>query len=129
MKKIYIVATLFFFSTLTINAQDNVKSSESIEVTKECSSAENKTEGICAKTGKTCEKSCENKKTKTCCNGKKVNGFNFGKSNNYSKETSSCTKKTTNKSCCKSKKQNTNNVSACAKTKKSCSKTSTCCKK
>ena len=30
-----------------------------------------KTEKVCAKTGKKCDETCENKKTGTCCEGKK----------------------------------------------------------
>ena len=70
----------------------------------------------CAKTGKTCEKTCKNKAKGTCCNGEKKScnkekttcsktkkdGFDFNKSNNYAgKKTCS---KTKSKSCCKSKK-------------------------
>lgn len=117
MKKLSILfLSIFLISNFNINAQtegNQEKDANTEQVKKECPVTKN-TEGelICAKTGEVCEKTCENKKTNSCCKGKKAKSscnksnkgsFNFNKSNNYGK-TSSCSKAKTKK-CCKSKAQ------------------------
>ena len=58
-----------------------------------------KTEKVCAKTGKKCDETCENKKTGTCCESKKD-----GDKKSCSKEgdkKACCSKEGKNKSCSK----------------------------
>ena len=122
MKKLIIsMFSLFLiFGTSEINAcatcgcQNN-----KIEQSETKNTTDNKL--VCTKTGKICEKTCENKKKGTCCMGGKKkscskstnekscskstnnSGFNFTKSNNYGNTKSTCTK-SAKKKCCKKTK-------------------------
>ena len=60
MKNILLLGALVMFAC-TISAQSDAPA---------CSEKE-KTEKVCAKTGKKCSETCANKKTGTCCEGKK----------------------------------------------------------
>ena len=115
MKKISIVLlTVFFIGIANVNAQSDATTKTVVaveEVTVE--------EGVktCAKTGKVCEATCENKKNGTCCKDEKKKScsksekascskskkgsFNFDKSNSYGDKKSSCSKSDKKKGCCK----------------------------
>ena len=115
MKKISIVLlAVFFIGIANVNAQSDATTETVVaveEVTVE--------EGVktCAKTGKVCEATCENKKNGTCCKGEKKKScsksekascskskegsFNFDKSNSYGDKKSSCIKADKKKGCCK----------------------------
>ena len=115
MKKISIVLlAVFFIGIANVNAQSDATTETVVaveEVTVE--------EGVktCAKTGKVCEATCENKKNGTCCKGEKKKScsksekascskskegsFNFDKSNSYGDKKSSCSKSDKKKGCCK----------------------------
>ena len=115
MKKISIVLlAVFFIGIANVNAQSDATTETVVaveEVTVE--------EGVktCAKTGKVCEATCENKKNGTCCKGEKKKScsksekascskskegsLNFDKSNNYANKKSSCSKAGKKKGCCK----------------------------
>ena len=106
MKKISIVLlAVFFIGIANVNAQSDATTETVVaveEVTVE--------EGVktCAKTGKVCEATCENKKNGTCCKGEKKKScsksekascskskegsFTFDKSNSYGNKKSSCSK-------------------------------------
>ena len=119
MKKILTsIFTLAFLLGVSIN----------INACPTCGCQDNKEVKVCTKTGKVCDKDCENKKDGTCCKGEtktkssctktkssctktkssctktKDNSFNFDKTNNYSNKESSCTKK--KKKCCKQTTKN-----------------------
>jgi hypothetical protein len=97
MKKISILLlAVFYIGIANLSAQD--ATTEAVTTTEEAKEVK-----ICAKTGKTCDEKCENKKNGTCCKGKKAKegSFNFNKSNNYNGK-SSCSK-SAKKSCCKKK--------------------------
>ncbi|MBM71689.1 MAG: hypothetical protein CL847_02775 [Crocinitomicaceae bacterium] len=102
MKRLLLLGVLAFFA-FTASAQSD---------TKTCSENE-KTEKVCANTGKKCSETCANKKTNTCCEGKKDSDKKTYSSKDTDKK-SCCSKDGDNKSCC-SKDGN----------KSSCSKTST----
>jgi hypothetical protein len=119
MKKISILLlAIFFIGIANVNAQPNA-TTETVVVTEEI--IEVKT---CAKSGKVCDATCENKKKGTCCKGEnkkscsksekaacskskskcsksKKGEFDYGTTNDYSGEKSSCSKKS-KKSCKKS---------------------------
>jgi hypothetical protein len=134
MKKITIaLLAVFFIGMANVNAQTEVETTtEEVtieEVKKECPFTKN-AEGklVCVKTGKVCDASCENKKNGTCCKGEKKRkcsnskkgDFDYGSTNNYSGEKSSCSKKA-KKGCNKGAKKK----GCCSKKggeKKGCSK-------
>ena len=134
MKKITIaLLAVFFIGMANVNAQTEVETTtEEVtieEVIKECPFTKN-AEGklVCVKTGKVCDASCENKKNGTCCKGKKKRkcsnskkgDFDYGTTNDYSGEKSSCSKKA-KKGCNKGAKKK----GCCSKKggeKKGCSK-------
>ena len=101
MKKISILLlAVFFIGIANINAQSNA-TTETVVVTEEVKT--------CAKSGKVCNATCENKKNGSCCKGEKKKScsksekgeFDYGTTNNYSGKKSSCSKKS-KKSCKKS---------------------------
>ena len=101
MKKILILLlAVFFIGIANVNAQSDA-TTESVVVTEEVKT--------CAKSGKVCNATCENKKNGTCCKGEKKKScsksekgeFDYGTTNNYSGKKSSCSKKS-KKSCKKS---------------------------
>jgi hypothetical protein len=115
MKKISIVLLAVFFIGITnVNAQSDA-TTETIVAVEEVTAEE----GVktCAKTGKVCDATCENKKNGTCCKGEKKKScsksektscskskegsFNFDKSNSYGDKKSSCSKAGKKKGCCK----------------------------
>ncbi len=119
MNKITIaLLAVFFIGIANVNAQSDA-TSETVVVT------EVKT---CAKSGKVCDATCENKKNGTCCKGEKKKScsksekgnFDYGTTNDYSGEKSSCSKKA-KKGCDKGAKKKR----CCSKKggeKKGCSK-------
>ena len=101
MKKISILLlAVFFIGIANVNAQSDA-TTETLVVTEEVKT--------CAKSGKVCNATCENKKNGTCCKGEKKKScsksekgeFDYGTTNNYSGKKSSCSKKS-KKSCKKS---------------------------
>ena len=123
MKKISIVLlAVFFIGIANVNAQSDA-TSETVVVTEEVKEVK-----TCAKSGKVCDATCENKKNGTCCKGEKKKScsksekgnFDYGTTNDYSGEKTSCSKKT-KKGCDKGAK----NKGCCSKKggeKKGCSK-------
>ena len=104
MKKISILLlAVFFIGIANVNAQSDA-TSETVVVTEEVKEVK-----TCAKSGKVCDATCENKKNGTCCKGEKKKScsksqkgeFDYGTTNNYSGKKSSCSKKS-KKSCKKS---------------------------
>ena len=123
MKKISILLlAVFFIGIANVNAQSDA-TSETVVVTEEVKEVK-----TCAKSGKVCDATCENKKNGTCCKGEKKKScsksekgnFDYGTTNDYSGEKTSCSKKT-KKGCDKGAK----NKGCCSKKggeKKGCSK-------
>ena len=129
MKKISILLlAIFFIGIANVNAQPNA-TTETVVVTEEI--IEVKT---CAKSGKVCDATCENKKNGTCCKGQKKKScsksekaacskskakcsksekgdFDYGTTNDYSGKKSSCSKKS-KKSCKKSCSKKVKNCGA-----------------
>ena len=100
MKKISILLlAVFFIGIANVNAQSDA-TTETVVVTEEVKT--------CAKSGKVCDATCENKKKGTCCKGEKKKScskskkgeFDYGTTNDYSGEKSSCSKKEKKKKCC-----------------------------
>jgi hypothetical protein len=123
MKKISILLlAIFFIGIANVNAQSDA-TSETVVVTEEVTEVK-----TCAKSGKVCDATCENKKNGTCCKGEKKKScsksekgnFDYGTTNDYSGEKSSCSKKA-KKGCDKGAKKK----GCCSKKggeKKGCSK-------
>lgn len=122
MKKISIlILAVFFIGIANINAQSDA-TSETLVVTEKVTEVK-----TCAKSGKVCDATCENKKKGTCCKGEKKScsksekgNFDYGTTNDYSGEKSSCSKKA-KKDCDKGAKKK----GCCSKKggeKKGCSK-------
>ena len=123
MKKISILLlAVFFIGIANVNAQSNA-TTETVVVTEEVKEVK-----TCAKSGKVCDATCENKKNGTCCKGEKKRkcsnskkgDFDYGTTNDYSGEKSSCSKKA-KKGCNKGAKKK----GCCSKKggeKKGCSK-------
>jgi len=119
MKKISILLlAVFFIGIANVNAQSDA-TTETVVVTEEVKEVK-----TCAKSGKVCDATCENKKKGTCCKGEKKKScsksekaacskskakcsksekgdFDYGTTNDYSGKKSSCSKKS-KKSCKKS---------------------------
>ena len=90
MKKISIVLlAVFFIGIANINAQTDATNETVLGM------EEVKDVKTCAKTGKACDATCENKKNGTCCKGEK-------KKSCSKSEKASCSKKA-KKGCCKKK--------------------------
>jgi len=131
MKKISIVLlAVFFIGIANVNAQTDAPTVTDVTTETVVGMEEVKDVKTCAKTGKVCDATCENKKNGTCCKGEKKKScsksekascskskakcsksksscskstegsFNFDKSNNYGDEKASCNKKA-KKACCK----------------------------
>ena len=123
MKKILILLlAVFFIGIANVNAQSDA-TSETVVVTEEVTEVK-----TCAKSGKVCDATCENKKNGTCCKGEKKRkcsnskkgDFDYGTTNDYSGKKSSCSKKA-KKGCDKGAKKK----GCCSKKggeKKGCSK-------
>ena len=93
MKKISILLlAVFFIGIANVNAQSDA-TTETVVVTEEVKT--------CAKSGKVCDATCENKKNGNCCKGEKKKScsksekgnFDYGTTNDYSGKKSSCSKK------------------------------------
>ena len=105
MKKISIVfLAVFFIGIANVNAQSDA-TSETV-VTVEDVTAE---EGVktCAKTGKVCNSTCENKKNGTCCKGEKKKSCSKSEKASCSKSKAKCSK-SEKASCSKSKESSFN---------------------
>ena len=115
MKKISIVLlAVFFIGIANVNAQSDA-TTETVVTIEEVTTEEGAK--TCAKTGKVCDATCENKKNGTCCKGEKKKScsksekascskskegsFSFDKSNSYGDKKSSCSKADKKKGCCK----------------------------
>ena len=114
MKKILILLlAVFFIGIANVNAQSNA-TTETVVVTEEVKEVK-----TCAKSGKVCDATCENKKNGTCCKGEKKKScsksekgnFDYGTTNDYSGKKSSCSKKS-KKSCKKSCSKKVKNCGA-----------------
>ncbi len=119
MKKISILLlAVFFIGIANVNAQADA-TTETVVLTEEVKT--------CAKSGKVCDTTCENKKKGTCCKGEKnkscsksekaacskskakcskseKGNFDYGTTNDYSGKKSSCSKKA-KKGCDKGEKK------------------------
>ena len=119
MKKISIVLlAIFFIGIANVNAQTDANTEIVVEI------EEVKEVKTCAKTGKVCDVTCENKKNGTCCKGEKKRSCSKSEKAACSKSKSKCSK-SEKAACSKSK-------SSCSKSKSSCSKSDKkkgCCKK
>ncbi len=126
MKKISILLlAVFFIGIANVNAQSEA-TTETVVVTEAVKT--------CAKSGKVCDATCENKKNGTCCKGQKKKScsksekaacskskakcsksekgdFDYGTTNDYSGKKSSCSKKS-KKSCKKSCSKKVKNCGA-----------------
>ena len=129
MKKISILLlAVFFIGIANVNAQSDA-TTETVVVTEEVKEVK-----TCAKSGKVCDATCENKKNGTCCKGQKKKScsksekaacskskakcsksekgdFDYGTTNDYSGKKSSCSKKS-KKSCKKSCSKKVKNCGA-----------------
>ena len=114
MKKISILLlAVFFIGIANVNAQSDA-TSETVVVTEEVKEVK-----TCAKSGKVCDATCENKKNGTCCKSEKKkscsksekDNFDYGTTNDYSGKKSSCSKKS-KKSCKKSCSKKVKNCGA-----------------
>lgn len=126
MKKISILLlALFCIGIANVNAQTENQAEGKViyeEVDQKIILAKDQTKE-CVKTGKVCDATCENKKNGTCCKGEKKKScsksekascskskakcskskkgkFDYGTTNDYSGEKSSCSKKVKKKVCC-----------------------------
>ena len=90
MKKISIVLlAVFFIGIANVNAQ-SVATNETVVAVEEVTAKE----GVktCAKTGKVCDATCENKKNGTCCKGKKKKSCSKSEKASCSKSKAKCSK-------------------------------------
>ena len=90
MKKISIVLlAVFFIGNANVNAQSDA-TTETVVVVEEVTVEE----GVktCAKTGKVCEATCENKKNGTCCKGEKKKSCSKSEKASCSKSKAKCSK-------------------------------------
>ena len=121
MKKISIVLlAVFFIGIANVNAQSDATTETVVGI------EEVKEVKTCAKSGKVCDATCENKKNGTCCKGEKKKScsksekascskskegsFNFDKSNSYGDQKSSCSKSDKKKGCCKKEATATSSI-------------------
>ena len=129
MKKITIaLLAVFFIGIANVNAQSDATTETVVGI------EEVKEVKTCAKSGKVCDATCENKKNGTCCKGEKKKScsksekaacskskakcsksekgdFDYGTTNDYSGKKSSCSKKS-KKSCKKSCSKKVKNCGA-----------------
>ena len=110
MRKLLLLGALAFFA-FTASAQSDAPA---------CTEKA-KTENVCAKTGEKCSETCANKKTETCCEGKKDGDKKACCSKDGDKK--GCSKDGEKKACCSKDADK----KGCSKDgdKKSCSKTCT----
>jgi hypothetical protein len=122
MKKLSIVLLAVFFIGITnVNAQTEVNDKKATVVYSEGDQEIIMVEKVktCAKTGKVCDATCENKKNGTCCKGEKNKSCSKSEKVSCSKSKAKCSK-SEKASCSKDEK------------KVSCSKSDKkkgCCKK
>ena len=128
MKKISIVLlAVFFIGIANVNAQSDATTETvlGIEEVKEVKT--------CAKSGKVCDATCENKKNGTCCKGEKKKSCSKSEKASCSKSKAKCSK-SEKASCSKSKEGSFNfdKSNSYGDNKSSCSKAGKkkgCCKK
>ena len=131
MKKISIVLlAVFFIGNANVNAQSDA-TTETVVVVEEVTVEE----GVktCAKTGKVCEATCENKKNGTCCKGEKKKSCSKSEKASCSKSKAKCSK--SEKASCSKNNEGSFNFdksNSYGDKKSSCSKSDKkkgCCKK
>jgi Skp family chaperone for outer membrane proteins len=128
MKKISIVLlAVFFIGIANVNAQSDATTETVVGI------EEVKEVKTCAKTGKVCDATCENKKNGTCCKGEKKKSCSKSEKASCSKSKAKCSK-SEKASCSKSKEGSFNfdKSNSYGDEKSSCSKSDKkkgCCKK
>ena len=128
MKKISIVLlTVFFIGIANVNAQSDATTETVVGI------EEVKEVKTCAKSGKVCDATCENKKNGTCCKGEKKKSCSKSEKASCSKSKAKCSK-SEKASCSKSKEGSFNfdKSNSYGDEKSSCSKSDKkkgCCKK
>ena len=128
MKKISIVLlAVFFIGIANVNAQSDATTETVVGI------EEVKEVKTCAKTGKVCDATCENKKNGTCCKGEKKKSCSKSEKASCSKSKAKCSK-SEKASCSKSKEGSFNfdKSNSYGDNKSSCSKAGkkkVCCKK
>ena len=128
MKKISIVLlAVFFIGIANVNAQSDATTETVVGI------EEVKEVKTCAKSGKVCDATCENKKNGTCCKGEKKKSCSKSEKASCSKSKAKCSK-SEKASCSKSKEGSFNfdKSNSYGDEKSSCSKSDKkkgCCKK
>ena len=128
MKKISIVLlAVFFIGIANVNAQSDATTETVVGI------EEVKEVKTCAKSGKVCDATCENKKNGTCCKGEKKKSCSKSEKAACSKSKAKCSK-SEKASCSKSKEGSFNfdKSNSYGDEKSSCSKSDKkkgCCKK
>ena len=128
MKKISIVLlAVFFIGIANVNAQSDATTETVVGI------EEVKEVKTCAKSGKVCDATCENKKNGTCCKGEKKKSCSKSEKAACSKSKAKCSK-SEKASCSKSKEGSFNfdKSNSYGDNKSSCSKAGKkkgCCKK
>jgi Skp family chaperone for outer membrane proteins len=128
MKKISIVLlAVFFIGIANVNAQSDATTETVVGI------EEVKEVKTCAKSGKVCDATCENKKNGTCCKGEKKKSCSKSEKAACSKSKAKCSK-SEKASCSKSKEGSFNfdKSNSYGNKKSSCSKAGKkkgCCKK
>ena len=128
MKKISIVLlAVFFIGIANVNAQSDATTETVVGI------EEVKEVKTCAKSGKVCDATCENKKNGTCCKGEKKKSCSKSEKASCSKSKAKCSK-SEKASCSKSKESSFNfdKSNSYGDNKSSCSKAGKkkgCCKK
>ena len=128
MKKISIVLlAVFFIGIANVNAQSDATTETVVGI------EEVKEVKTCAKSGKVCDATCENKKNGTCCKGEKKKSCSKSEKASCSKSKAKCSK-SEKASCSKSKEGSFNfdKSNSYGDNKSSCSKEGKkkgCCKK
>jgi Skp family chaperone for outer membrane proteins len=128
MKKISIVLlAVFFIGIANVNAQSDATTETVVGI------EEVKEVKTCAKSGKVCDATCENKKNGTCCKGEKKKSCSKSEKASCSKSKAKCSK-SEKASCSKSNEGSFNfdKSNSYGDKKSSCSKSDKkkgCCKK
>ena len=118
MKKISIVLlAVFFIGIANVNAQSDATTETVVGI------EEVKEVKTCAKSGKVCDATCENKKNGTCCKGEKKKSCSKSEKASCSKSKAKCSK-SEKASCSKSKEGSFNfdKSNSYGDNKSSCSK-------
>tara|TARA_B110000971_G_scaffold180757_1_gene187327 strand:+ start:154 stop:546 length:393 start_codon:yes stop_codon:yes gene_type:complete len=121
MKKISIVLlAVFYIGIANVNAQTEVNDKKATVVYSEGDQEIIMVEKVktCAKTGKVCDATCENKKNGTCCKGEKNKSCSKSEKVSCSKSKAKCSK-SEKASCSKDEKKvscsKSNNKKGCCK--------------